>query len=177
MPRPTTGQVVERVRKTGTVYAIRFPAYGNREYLTLGTKAEGWSKAKAEDELANVLADVRRGIWQPPTPETGESPAEVPTFHRFATDWLGARQPELRPRTVKDYTWSLSHHLLPFFKDYRLDEIDAALVDRFKTAKAAEGRLAPPRSISASSGSRRSWSWPLTTGPATESRRIEGRPA
>jgi integrase len=42
---------------------------------------------------------------------------------------------------VKDYRWALSYHLLPFFAAYRLSQIDAALVDRYKAAKAREGTL------------------------------------
>ena len=142
--RPATGGVRERSSKSGEVtFEIRFPAYGRRESLTLGTKAEGWTRSKAEDELANVLADVRRGIWQPAKPEPVEAPARVPDFHTFASEWLAAREPELRPRTVEDYTWALSNHLLPMFKDYLLTEITVEAVDRFKAAKLAEGKLAP----------------------------------
>jgi hypothetical protein len=40
MPRRSTGAVVVRERRTGRVYALRFTAYGRREYLTLGGEAE-----------------------------------------------------------------------------------------------------------------------------------------
>ena len=56
---------------------------------------------------------------------------------------MESRRPELRPRTIKDYEWALSYHLLPFFKDQRLAEITVAEVDRYKAAKAREGKLAP----------------------------------
>lgn len=39
--------------------------------------------------------------------------------------------------------WALSYHLLPFFRDHRLDEITVAEVDRYKVAKLAEGKLGP----------------------------------
>lgn len=54
---------------------------------------------------------------------------------------MAARRPELRPRTVADYEWALSHHLLPHFAAHRLDAITVAEVDRYKTAKLTEGRL------------------------------------
>jgi hypothetical protein len=60
------------------------------------------------------------GDMEPHEPEPVEPPAAAPTFHEFATEWLAVRSPELRPRTVDDYTWALSYHLLPFLKDYRL---------------------------------------------------------
>lgn len=69
MARKATGQVVEREGKRGRTYALRFRAYGQRQYVTLGTAEEGWTRRKAELELENVLADVRRGIWRPPEPE------------------------------------------------------------------------------------------------------------
>lgn len=132
---------MERTSRSGTTFALRFRAYGRRHYLTLGNQRDGWSRGQAELELANVLADVRRGIWRPhePPPE----PAEVPTFHEFASEWLVAREPELAPKTIKDYRWALTDHLLSYFAEYRLNEITAELVDRYKAAKAREGRLAP----------------------------------
>jgi len=69
MPRRPTGQVLERERDGGRIFALRFRAYGERRYVTLGSSAEGWTRKKAEEGLANVLADVRREIWQPPKPE------------------------------------------------------------------------------------------------------------
>ena len=52
-------------RQRGPTYGLRFRAYGRREYVRLGTAVEGWTRAKAQTELQNILADVRRGIWQP----------------------------------------------------------------------------------------------------------------
>jgi hypothetical protein len=49
----------------------------------------------------------------------------------------------LRPKTLADYRWSLSYHLLPFFAPMRVAEITVADVDRYKAAKLAEGRIAP----------------------------------
>ena len=49
--------------------------------------------------------------------------------------------PELRPRTVEDYQWALSYHLLPFFKDHRLREITVREVDRYKAVKVKAGQL------------------------------------
>jgi hypothetical protein len=67
MARRSEGQVVERHWKSGRGYALRFRAYGERQYLTLGLETEGWDRKRAEEELANVMADVRRGFWTPPT--------------------------------------------------------------------------------------------------------------
>jgi integrase len=141
MARPATGQVVERDGKRGRTYALRFRAYGKREYLTLGTDAEGWSRARAEVELQNVLADVRRGLWQPPSAGPAPQPPVDPTFHEFASDWYAAKEAEIRPNTGRSYRNDLTHHLLPFFARHRLSEITIAEVDRYRDGKVREGRL------------------------------------
>jgi integrase len=143
MARNLTGQVLELNRKGGRTYALRFYAYSKRRYLTLGTAGDGWSRQRAEEELANVLADVRRGIWKPPESRKPmkEPPAE-PTFHQFASEWLEARRHEFASRTVEDYELALTHHLLPFFAKHKLSEITAQEVDRYKALKVRERELA-----------------------------------
>jgi integrase len=138
MARPPTGQVLERNGKRGRVFALRFRAYGQRQYVT----TEATTRAEAEDALATVLAEVKLGIWRAPTIDVDQAPKPEPTFHEFASEWLEARKPELGERTYEDYRWSLTHHLLPFFKGHRLSEITVREVDRYKTAKLAEGTLA-----------------------------------
>jgi hypothetical protein len=49
----------------------------------------------------------------------------------------------LGERTIEDYRWALTHHLLPFFAGHLLSEITVREVDRYKTTKAAEGTLSP----------------------------------
>jgi integrase/recombinase XerC len=65
-----------------------------------------------------------------------------PSFHEFASEWLAMRAGEgLAERTIEDYRWALTHHLLPWFKAYRLSEIVPVEFDRYKVAKAVEGVL------------------------------------
>ena len=87
MPRRATGQVVAP-KKEEHAWAIRFTAYGDRQYITLGTAEQGWNRQRAEAELRHVLADVERGTWQPHEPEPVTPPAAIPTFHEFASEWL-----------------------------------------------------------------------------------------
>ena len=134
MARPPTGQIVERRGKRGTTYGLRFRAYGKRHYVT----AAATSKQAAENELANVLADVRRGIWQAPQPNLLDTPIEEPCFHAFASMWLEGRRPELKPRSIEALTWALSTHLLPFFASYKPSQITVAEVDRYRVAKVRE---------------------------------------
>jgi integrase len=144
MARRLTGQVLVLKRKHDRVYALRFRAYGRRRYVTLGTRTEGWTRPKAEQELSNVLADVRRGIWRPPSPaDAFPSGADV-SFHEFASDWLHALRDEgLAASTLADYSWQLSNHLLPFFAEHRLPEITIAEVDRYRQHKVREEGLNP----------------------------------
>jgi integrase len=135
MGRKATGQVIENDGAGGRSFALRFRAYGKRRYVTLGSAAEGWTRGKAAEELANILADVRRGIWTPPERSDPREPPPEPTFHEFASEWLESRRHEFAARTAEDYELALSHHLLPFFKDHRLSEIAAQEVDRYKAAK------------------------------------------
>ncbi len=138
MARQATGQVLERKGKHGTTYATRVSAYNQRHYLTLGHSWEGYTRRQAETEIQNILADIRRGTWQPPQPQAAPKPQEDPTFHEFASQWLEGLRHELAPRTIEDYELTLSHHLLPFFKDHNLTQITAQEADRYKTAKVRE---------------------------------------
>jgi integrase len=128
MPRPATGQVVEKPNRRGTTFGLRFRAYGERRYVTL---PDGTSRAEAELELQNVLADVRRGIWKPTLVEPVEVPVD-PTFHEFASEWFKAISAGVRPATVSAYRHELVGHLLPFFARHRLSQITVAEVDRYR---------------------------------------------
>lgn len=136
MARRATGTVIERKRARGRVYGLRFTAYGERRFVTL---PDGTTRVQAERELANVLADVRRGVWQPDAPAP-EAPAAVPTFHEFASAWFEAKLPELADRTATDYRWRLSNHLLPFFQRHKLGEVTVEQVDAYRTHKLREAQ-------------------------------------
>lgn len=142
MARPATGQVVVDERGPARKFALRFRAYGERQYVTLGSASDGWTRARSELELQNVLADVRRGIWRPPAPDPAPKPKGDPTFHEFASQWFETNKGEWRPKTRLDYQWQLTWHLLPFFEDHRLSQITIAEVDRYRQAKVTEAREA-----------------------------------
>jgi len=133
--------VLERNWKRGRGYAIRFFAYGKRRYLTLGFEADGWTRDRAEDELANILADVRRGIWTPPRKDDKQSSApdskRPELFGRFARGLVAAREGQVADGTYSHEKWTLSH-LLPFFANWRLDEIDVEAVDAYRVHKVKE---------------------------------------
>jgi integrase len=138
MARRPTGRVILRQGVTGTTYAARFTAYGERQYETLGHSWEGYTEQQAEDALAEIMADVRRGIWKPWEGIAPPTPPDDPTFHVFASEWLASMTGAISARTVEDYTWALSNHLLPFFAEHRLSQITVAEVDRYRSSKLRE---------------------------------------
>src|SRR5215207_10822495 len=136
MARKATGQVIERESSQGTIYALRFRAYGERRFLTLGSTAEGWDRARAEDALRHTMSDVERGIWQPPRQEPAPTPERHDrTFHEFASEWYEGKALDLAENTRLDYLNTLSSHLLPHFARHRLSEITVEEVDRYRRSK------------------------------------------
>jgi integrase len=144
MARPATGAVVP-TKKGG--FALRFTAYGERRYITM-TPADAWTRDRAEAELQNVMADVRRGTWRPPNPvvESAPAPTDDPTFHEFASEWFEGIRYERKQSTVDAIEWRLSYVLLPFFQHHRLSQITVQEVDRYRNVQVRESaRLASAR--------------------------------
>jgi integrase len=139
MARKTTGAIIPPKGKQRS-WAMRFTANGKRRYVTLGRPEDGWNRQRAEAELERTLAQVKLGQWQPAT-KVEAKPADDPSFHQFASRWFERHRPEWRERTVEDYRWALSHHLLPHFADHRLTDITIETVDAYKSEKLREGRL------------------------------------
>jgi integrase len=153
MSRPPAGSIdVQRLVDGSRAFHLRFRANGKRERVVLHERTDcecgcggGWSEPSARNELGNIRARVRAGVWQraaPPAPPV--TPRPMPTFHEYASHWLQAKvdgvigEKPIDPNTHADYRWRLCIHLLPFFARYRLDKIDRALCLAFKSHKLAE---------------------------------------
>jgi hypothetical protein len=135
MTRPK-GQVIELRSKRGRGYAIRFEAYGRRRYITLGRKHEGWSRQRAEEELAAVLADVRRGRWVSPEhrDRQRERAARAVTeviFGPFAARLVAERRGQVSESTSAYLEWGLGY-LMAYFADWPLRLIDAEAIDAYR---------------------------------------------
>ena len=161
MAKRIKGEVLVREWKAGRGFALRFSAYGRRRYLTLGLEAEGWSAERAQEELENVLADVRRGLWVPPRRGSGEGGGGAPTQPPLRGPAGGAAEPPIAGREMlfgefapwafevrrahhgeahhRNLRWCLMH-LMPFFAEWPLGQIDAEAVDSYSAAKVEEGR-------------------------------------
>jgi integrase len=144
MATKSKGQVLTRDWKAGRGFALRFTAYGVRRYITLGFERDGWNYERAEEELANIMADVRRGIWVPPKKKKSKRPQKeeetdpaVPVFGPFARGLIAARRGQVSEGTTGYEEWGLGH-LLGYFADWSLNEIDIEAVDSYRVHKVEE---------------------------------------
>jgi integrase len=137
-PNPrASGQVLTHKRKDGlTSWYLRVRAYGRRHRINLGTELDGYTDARARIELQNVLAKIQAGIWEPPGPRGGGH--DDPSFHEFASSWLGRRRPGFKERTYEHYRYLLVNHLLPVFARVRLSQLDYAAIDNYVETKQLE---------------------------------------
>src|SRR4051812_42629046 len=134
MPPRSSGTIETIVLADGSrAFHLRFRADGARQRVVLHERTGcecgcggGWAEAAARHELGDVVARVRAGVWKPKVrAETARAPAEVPTFHEYASAWLRGKaqgvlgDKPIDPNTKSDYRWRLTRHLLPFFAKYR----------------------------------------------------------
>ena len=143
MAARSKGRVLERNWKSGRGYALRFRAYGEREYLTLGFERDGWTYKRAEEELENILADVRRGIWVSPKKKKRRADAEAEgeaaraIFGPFARQLVTSRKGQVSDNHLAFMEWAFGH-LLPYFGDWPLVDIDIQAVDAYRQHKVQE---------------------------------------
>ena len=143
MAGKSRGEVLERNWKAGRGYALRFSAYGRREYLTLGFERDGWTYKAAEEELEKVLAEVSLGIWVRPEKQKRRSEGEpeeegsTPLFASFARQLVASREGQVSENQRKFEYWGLKH-LLRYFGDWRLADIDVQAVDAYRHHKVTE---------------------------------------
>lgn len=169
--RSSPGGIVERQTARGKSYALRFRAFGERQFVHLGYEQDGWTRKRAADELAFVVAEVARGKWEPPAEV--EPPPTMPDFHSFSSEWFARREQDgLRDRTLEHLRWALTDHLLPAFRTLSLDRITVQEIDRFKARKHRAGQ-----GLSASSCNRLLRVLAAVLDDAVEYRLIDRNPA
>lgn len=145
MARSTTGSVIEHQGRDGRTYrSLRFTAYGKRRRVPLGPV----SAAEAQSALRHAIADIERGVWQPPTAIVPPSePGPVPTFHEYAAEWWIRHESQITAGTQADYRWRLEVHLLDYFGELPLDAITFDTVERYIAEKLGGDDPLSPRSI------------------------------
>ena len=69
MPRRATGTIVAHRWADGrtVTFRLKVRADGKRYTISLGTNHEGWSMDRAQIELEQIMRQVERGTWEPPT--------------------------------------------------------------------------------------------------------------
>lgn len=88
------------------------------------------------------MADVRRGLWVPPTrrrrvEERSQGADGELLFGPFAQRVVAQREGEVSASYYRIMHWGLSH-LLPYFADWPLAEIDVEAVDAYRAYKVEE---------------------------------------
>ena len=114
MARTAKGTIIEKRTRDDIVFAARFPAYGVRQYVTLGAKSARYTREDADRDLADIMAKVRLEQWVSPHQEQEAADAAdraakaQPLLRDFANDWM-AQHVGLRPKTVSAYRYELGH--------------------------------------------------------------------
>jgi len=148
--RKKEGEVIVRITKKGRKFALRFRAYGKRRYVTLGYEGEGdppLDDERAGEILDDTLADVRRKLWVAPSPRKPKSKEDAGDaggkakgpilFGPFAKSLVEDRKDHVSENQHDYREWGLSH-LIPFFGEVPLLEIDAELIDEYVVFKVKE---------------------------------------
>jgi integrase len=149
MPRPRNGSLTQLGKGASLRWRLRFAAGGKRRSLTLHAR-DGYTHAKAKDELHDVLASVRLGQWECADTQTVEPVSrEVVTFDAVAHDWWNVSEVSFRASTRTDYRWRLNNHLLPWFGDRPVADITVGSCDEFRAHCVRESER---RSLAAANG-------------------------
>jgi integrase len=131
MPRGTA--VVRYQGKRGAVWRIKYrDAAGKQVQETLGPEPP-WTERMAQRELGKRLAAVDQGFRKP------KHVTFADFADRFVRDYLPGRK--LKQSTIENYRYILDGHLLPFFVDHGLTELEAQpeLIDAYVGVKAQSG--------------------------------------
>jgi integrase len=141
--RPATGNLREiRSKRTGEVisYSARVTYNGRRRNVPLRAS----ERSRAEREMELMVDEIRRGIWVEPLAKKLRRPA---SFGVFSEEWLarqliegGRQRIGLSPAAEAELRWALGH-LNEHFARAPIDAITIADVDRYRLAKAKEGKL------------------------------------
>src|SRR5512144_2063423 len=69
MPRRATGRMETHEWADGrtVTFRLKLRPYGKRYTISLGTNHEGWSLERARVELEQIMRQIERGTWEPPT--------------------------------------------------------------------------------------------------------------
>ena len=90
----------------------------------------GKNRREAEDTLAALKTDLGRGI------DILSKPGQVLMFKEYAAEFLKTHAIQNKSYARDD--GALKHHLIPFFGSYRLSDIKAQPIEKYKNKRAGE---------------------------------------
>lgn len=125
--------VIRYQGRRGPVWRIKYrDAAGKQIQETLGLEPP-WTERKAQRELGKRLAAVDEGYRKP------ERVNFEDFSERFVREYLPGRN--IKPTTAENYGYILHRHLLPFFGDKALSDLEARpeLIDGYVALKAESG--------------------------------------
>jgi integrase len=130
---PRGAAVVRYEGKRGAVWRIKYRDAAGRQVLETLGPAPPWTERMAQRELGKRLAAVDEGFRKP------DRVTFADFAERFVRDYLPGRK--LKPSTIENYRYMLDGHLLPFFGDHALTELEARpeLIDAYIAVKAQSG--------------------------------------
>jgi integrase len=139
-----SGHIYRVRRKRGSVWywKVRLPHGGEERKLIgpvwtgTGRTPDGYfTQRSARAALEARLTDLRRGVGIPVRVSA--------TFRVAAEAWFeyGATERDWKPSTRRDYRSALNCHLLPAFADHRIDAIDTAVIERWRSERLQSGQL------------------------------------
>jgi integrase len=135
--------IEEYVLKNGQISrGYKFTFHGRTYRRGLGPV----SRKHAEHEERKARVQAAEGTHPLPKrqqrrlAEVGTS--RVPTFLEFAPQFLTSYAADARARSVRTYEDRLNLHILPYFRDVRLDHATTAAIDAYRTARRQEGASA-----------------------------------
>src|SRR3954452_22866208 len=148
MPRRAKGTIDPHQWADGrtVTFRLKVRADGKRYTISLGTNHEGWSVERAQVELEQIMRQIERGTWEPPT-QREAAPDDLDreeSLRVTAYRWWQRRKTELARNTELDYKWRLDHALRHLGSDVTA-ELDARRVDDFR--QQLVGRGLSPRSV------------------------------
>lgn len=148
MPRRATGRIEPHEWADGrtVTFRLKVRALGRRHTISLGTNHEGWSRERAQVELEQVLRQIERGTWEPPTkPQPAEYEHDRDeSLRATAYRWWQRRKTELAANTQLDYKWRLDY-VVRYLGGEVTTALDARRVDDFRQQLVGLGLS--PRSV------------------------------
>lgn len=147
--RPVSGHLQRVRRQSGDRWRVKWRDAAGVEHLRVlgrvwtgkGRPAEGYlTKQEAQRQLDEILVQARRV-----GPGARRAVGRGVSFEEAAREWLRYVQHDRRRRatTMVDYRHVVESALIPAFGELPLAELTAEMIDAFRVALVAEGRLGP----------------------------------